>query len=230
MSELAAAMASCAGASAEREQKMIEAITETHESTGEGSFSSQTLCAQEVQKIVETQEKTAREPGEIELRKLIKGAEIVSPSSWQEERQNWLGFRHRLRTWLSVVDPKVLQALDVVDKEPTKKLSMCDCAEEGKALSDRLYGILSSHTKNRPQRVLQAITQDNGLEGYGRLLEFNASATKARSLKLQRQIMNYRFSKEAGYSENILRFEELLKEFERPSKEKVSESLKMGPL
>ena len=42
--------------------------------------------------------------------------------------------------------------------------------------------------------------------------------------------MNYHFSKEAGYSANILKFEELLEEFERASQEKVSESLRIGNL
>ena len=32
--------------------------------------------------------------------------------------------------------------------------------------------------------------------------------------------MNFRFVQEAGYSENILKFEELLEEFERASQEK----------
>ena len=42
--------------------------------------------------------------------------------------------------------------------------------------------------------------------------------------------MNYRFSEEAGYSENIFKFGEVLEEFERASQEKVSESLKIGTL
>ena len=42
--------------------------------------------------------------------------------------------------------------------------------------------------------------------------------------------MNFRFVQEASYSENILKFEELLEEFERASQEKVSESLKIGAL
>ena len=63
MSELAAALASYAGASAEREQKLIKAITETHKSTGEGIVSSHTLFTQEVRRIVDAQEKKANEPG-----------------------------------------------------------------------------------------------------------------------------------------------------------------------
>ena len=53
-----------------------------------------------------------------------------------------------------MVDPKVLQALDVVEEETIKKLSMTNCSAEGKAFSKRLYGILSTYTKNPPQRVL----------------------------------------------------------------------------
>ena len=197
---------------------MIEAITETHKSTGEGIVSSQTMFSQEVQELL----KHRRRKPENQER---WSSTSSSPSSWQEERRHWNDFRHRLRTWLSVVDPKVPQGLDVVEKEPSKKLSVIDCTKdctkEGEAFSKHLYGILSSYTKNQHQLVLKAITQQNGLEGYCRILEFHAPATKARSLQFQRQIMNYRFSKEAGYSENILKFEELLEEFERASQEKV---------
>ena len=67
---------------------MTEIITETHKSTGEGIVRSHTLFTQEVQRIVEAQEKKAREPGEIDFHKLIKASDIFAPSSWQEERQN----------------------------------------------------------------------------------------------------------------------------------------------
>ena len=136
----------------------------------------------------------------------MKSPDVFAPSDWQEDGQNWLEFRHTLTTWLAVVDPRSLQALDVVESDPGKKQNMNGNTEEGKALSKRLYGILSSYTKNRPQRVLQAIMQENCLEGYRQLLEFNASATKARSLL---QIMNFRFVKEAGCSENIIKFGEV---------------------
>ena len=230
VSELAQALSTFAGASAEREQRMIAAITETHKSTGEGIATSHSLFTQEVQKIVEVQEKKARELGEVEFHKLIKAPDVFAPTTWQEERQTWLDFRCRLRTWLSAVDGKALQALDAVEAEPGTKLDFKGFTPEGKATAERLYGILSSFTKNRLQRVLQAITQEIGLEGYRQLLEFNAPATKARSLQLQRQIMNFRFTKDAGYGENILKFEELLEEFERAWREKVSESLKIGTL
>ena len=42
--------------------------------------------------------------------------------------------------------------------------------------------------------------------------------------------MNYRFSRDAGYSENIFKFEERLEEFAHASQEKVSESVKIGTL
>ena len=57
MSDLAAAMASYAGASADIEQKLIEIIAETHKSTGEGIASSHSLFTQEVQRVVDAQEK-----------------------------------------------------------------------------------------------------------------------------------------------------------------------------
>ena len=126
-----------------------------------------------------------------------------------------------------MVDPRSLQALDVVESDPGKKQDMNGYTEEGKALSKQLYSILSSYTKHQPQRVLQAIMQENCLEGYRQLLEFIAPATEARSLL---QIMNFRFVKEAGYSENILKFAELLEEFERSSQETVSVSLSIGTL
>ena len=191
VSDLAQALSTFAGASAEREQRMIEAITETHKSTGGGIASSHSLFTQEVQKIVEAQERKERYPGEVDLRKIIKAPDVFAPTSWQEERQTWLDFRHRLRTWMCVVDPKGLEALDAVERNPGTRQDMGGLTEEGKATAKRLYGILSSYTKNRPQRVLQSITQENGLEGYRQLLEFNAPATKARSLQLQRQIMSW---------------------------------------
>ena len=83
-------MASYAGASAEREQKLIEAITETHKSTGEGIVSSHALFTQEVQKIISAQEKKSREPGEVEFHKFIKAPDVFAPSSWQQERQTGL--------------------------------------------------------------------------------------------------------------------------------------------
>ena len=68
-------MASYAGASAEREQKLIEANTETHKSTGEGivsSASSHSLFTQAVQRTKDAQENKARDAGEVKFDKLIK--------------------------------------------------------------------------------------------------------------------------------------------------------------
>ena len=48
-----------------------------------------------------------------------------------------------------MVDPKSLQAWDVVGKDPTEKMDMTTYADEGKALSKRLYGIVSGYSKNR---------------------------------------------------------------------------------
>ena len=57
VSDLAAAMASHAGASADGEQKLIEIIAETHKSTGKGIASSHSMFTQEVQRVVDAQEK-----------------------------------------------------------------------------------------------------------------------------------------------------------------------------
>ncbi|CAE7300201.1 unnamed protein product, partial [Symbiodinium sp. CCMP2456] len=208
----------------QREQNLVGALQNVLQQSRTDMALSQEALSSRIKEVFEQ----SREKGEIQLHKLVKAPEAFSPSTWQEERNSFGDFKHRLRTWLGAVDTDILQLMDKAEKNPEKEFKFSSLTSQEQTNSKKLYSILSSYTKNRPQRVVTTVKEENGLEAYRQLVFFNQPNTKARSLQLHREVMGFRFDKDKTYNENFLKFEELIDEYEKASKEKTSDSFKMG--
>ena len=208
----------------QREQNLVGALQNVLQQSRSDMALSQEALSSRIKEVFEQ----SREKGEIQLHKLVKAPEAFSPSTWQEERNSFGDFKHRLRTWLGAVDADILQLMDKAEKDPEKEFKFSSLTSQEQTNSKKLYSILSSYTKNRPQRVVTTVKEENGLEAYRQLVFFNQPNTKARSLQLHREVMGFRFDKDKTYNENFLKFEELIDEYEKASKEKTSDSFKMG--
>ena len=208
----------------QREQNLVGALQNVLQQSRSDMALSQEALSSRIKEVFEQ----SREKGEIQLHKLVKAPEAFSPSTWQEERNSFGDFKHRLRTWLGAVDTDIPQLMDKAEKDPEKEFKFSSLTSQEQTNSKKLYSILSSYTKNRPQRVVTTVKEENGLEAYRQLVFFNQPNTKARSLQLHREVMGFRFDKDKTYNENFLKFEELIDEYEKASKEKTSDSFKMG--
>ena len=207
-------------------ERMLATLKEISEQSISGFKESQESVATQLRAAV----KESRNIGEVELHKLVKAPDVFAPTSWQEEKNNFAEFKHRLRTWLGSLDSRIVAALDVVERAPHEPLNMADMTEAGKETSRRIYSIMSSYTKNRPQRVVHAVKDQNGMEAYRQLLYFNQPNTKARALQLQRELQAFRFDKDKTYNENLLKYEEMIEEYEKASKERTSDAFKIGTI
>ncbi|CAE7514351.1 unnamed protein product [Symbiodinium sp. CCMP2592] len=213
-----------AAAGEQREQNLVGALQNVlQQSRSDMALSQEALSSRIKEVLVESREK-----GEIQLHKLVKAPEAFSPSTWQEERSSFAECKHRLRTWLGAIDDEILTLMNKAEKEPAKELEFDKLSVKEKTQSKKLYSILSSYTRNRPQRVVTAVKEENGIEAYRQLVNFNQPNTKARSLQLHREVMSFRFDKDKTYNENFLKFEELIDDYEKASSEKTSDSFKMG--
>ncbi|CAE7457814.1 unnamed protein product, partial [Symbiodinium microadriaticum] len=179
----------------QREQNLVGALQNVLQQSRSDMALSQEALSSRIKEVFEQ----SREKGEIQLHKLVKAPEAFSPSTWQEERNSFGDFKHRLRTWLGAVDTDILQLMDKAEKDPEKEFKFASLTSQEQTNSKKLYSILSSYTKNRPQRVVTTVKEENGLEAYRQLVFFNQPNTK-----------------------------ELIDEYEKASKEKTSDSFKMG--
>ena len=158
---LAEEIRNTAAAGSQREAGMTQAFQETlaavqqqHTAAQEALTAAHTNAATTFEEIGASLEKAVKErnPGEVELHKLIKAPEAFSPGTWQEEKSGWTEFRNRIRIWLGAVDEKMVRIMDLVERglKEDKMVKMADTSSDAKEASRRLYSVLCSYTKGRP--------------------------------------------------------------------------------
>eukprot|EP00435_Cladocopium_sp_Y103_P049630 s2564_g15.t1 len=93
----------------------------------------------------------------------------------------------------------------------------------------KLYSILAGIFKNRPLKVLHAVTEANGLEVWRQLRTLYVPKTKGRSLALLNALMPV-FTKDRSCHEQVQGMERLAEEYRKASGHEVNEDILLSTL
>ena len=129
--------------------------------------------------------------GASELHKLVKAPEVFAPSTWDEERKTFLDFHRKFKTWLSAIEPRFGEHMDVIERDTGTPLNAGDMTPRTAALGKKLYAVLTSYTKGRPLRTVSKVRGQNGFEAYRLLVHENMPTSQVRNFHLLQNIINH---------------------------------------
>ena len=171
-----------------------------------------------------SQHAESRRPGEIDLHKMIKAPEVFGPATYKEERDGFLEFRVKMRSWIGALNNDILEKINSVEmdrREESWEWTKLTPAE--KEQSRKLHSILASYTRARPLRTLKQVPHENGFDAWRLLVEEHQPHSRARSLQLLNNVLHYRFDNKKSTQENILN-----EEYEKASGDLVAEDMKIS--
>ena len=176
-----------------------------------------------------SQHAESRRPGEVDLHKMIKSPEVFGPTTYKEERDGFLEFRVKMRSWIGALNNDILAKINKVEEDRSEaRWSWDRLTDEEQAQARKLHSILTSYTRGRPLRTLKQVANENGFETWRLLVEEHQPHNRARSLQLLNQVLHFRFDNKKSTQENILKFEEYIEEYEKASGDIVQEDLKIS--
>ena len=176
-----------------------------------------------------SQHAETRRPGEVDLHKMIKSPEVFGPTTYKEERDGFLEFRLRMRSWIGALNPDILAKIDAVEMDRREESwEMSKLSTQEQSMAKKLHSILTSYTKGRPLRTLKQVPRENGFEAWRLLVEEHQPHSRARSLQLLNNVLHYRFDNKKSTQENLLKFEEAIEEYEKASGDLVAEDMKIS--
>ncbi|CAE7626085.1 unnamed protein product, partial [Symbiodinium microadriaticum] len=164
------------------------------------------------------------------LRTLVQKPDVYKPTTRDQEIESWSDWKHGLKNYLSVVDAKYVEEMEVIESDPSRPSSISTMADDTKRRARELYSILVSFMRGRPAKLARAMKDQNGYEvledpDYG-----DAASSRQRQLALVAQLSTVRFDPAKSLSEQVTRYEEIIAEYERISSLKFSEDLKKTTL
>ena len=165
-----------------------------------------------------------------DLLRILAKPDVFKPETRQEEVDRWPDFKFQLQNLLVAMDPAYADELEEVEARGAGEIDVGRMEANTLARSRRLYTLLGSYVKGRALRIVRQVNAQNGYEAYRQLLREYQPSTRARSLALVTQLAQARFTDRVSYSEQIARYEEVIREYERVSGETYSEDLKIGTL
>ena len=166
--------------------------------------------------------------GASELHKLVKAPEVFSPGTWDEERKTFPDFRRKFKTWLSAIEPRFGDHLDVIERGTGTPLKEGDMTPRTKALGKKLYAVLTSYTKGRPLRTISKVPGQNGFEAYRLLVHENMPKSQVRNFHVLQNIINFKAESGKSLNENVLAFEQLIEVYAKISTITVGDETKLA--
>ena len=165
---------------------------------------------------------------EVQWRKLIKTPDVFGPSASKEERDQFPDWKHKMKTWLSAVEPELAGDLNKVESARDTPFPMADFTPRTKERSMKFYSILASYTKNKPLRVIKSMTDYNGLEAWRNLIQEHEPYTRGRGLALLNKVLNHKFDNKKTHLENLVAFEEAIENYETAANDVMSDDVKVS--
>ncbi|CAE7214402.1 unnamed protein product, partial [Symbiodinium microadriaticum] len=164
------------------------------------------------------------------LRTLVQKPDVYKPTTRDQEIETWSDWKHGLKNYLSVVDAKYVEEMEVIESDPSRPSTISTMADDTKRRARELYSILVSFMRGRPAKLARAITDQNGYEVWRTLTMEMQPSSRQRQLALVAQLSTVRFDPAKSLSEQVTRYEEIIAEYERISSLKFSEDLKITTL
>ena len=174
---------------------------------------------------------SAHEARRIEaLSRFIQKPDMYRPDREQEIDQ-WVDWRHVMRNYLGVIDSNYLVEMDLVEAATHEEAGL-DAARHPDAArrSRELYAILASFMRGRPLKILRNVPSSNGYEAWRQLMLEMQPRTRQRQLALMTQLRKMTFDMKKSLNEQLGKFDEVVREYERISGSTYPEDLKVSTL
>ena len=162
------------------------------------------------------------------LLKSIK-CDVWRPATREEELKTWREWWLQFSTWLLAVEPASEKDLQEMDIDTPVDCELMDDATL--ARSQRLYAVLCSLVKGRPLLIIRAY--DSTKEGYEALRALRKEMEpkeKTRTLALMRRLAAWEFNAGQGLYEQLIKYEEALKQYETASGTNFPEELSLATI
>ncbi|CAE7436535.1 unnamed protein product [Symbiodinium sp. CCMP2592] len=190
-----------------------------------GAATAAAAAAQAAQAVLETSESYRRSDV---LRTLIQKPDVFRPDTREQEVEQWSEWKHMIKNYLSVVDTKMLEDMETIEKSPTRPSTVDGMDAAVRKRSIELYAILLSFVRQRPAKLVRGVPSNNGFEAWRVLVGEMQPATRQRQLALMSQLAGIRFDANRSLAEQIVKYEELIKEYERVSGSTYPDDLRIS--
>ncbi|CAE7264821.1 unnamed protein product, partial [Symbiodinium sp. CCMP2456] len=165
-----------------------------------------------------------------QLARLVQRPDIYKPETRDQETDQWVDWRFAFVSYLGVIDSKFVEELEWVEAQSSEEKLMEKMDSDTQMRSRELYAILLSFVRNRPAKMVRAVTRSNGYEAWRQLLVEMMPSSRQRQLALASQLTATRLDPKRPINEQVGRYEELIREYERVSGSKYSEDLRISTL
>ena len=140
-------------------------------------------------------------------------------------------WKHQFSNWLTFGDDRFRTLLETAEGQ-SRESTMEDFTAEGKALSRKLYRILTSYLKGPALSITRAVRPtENGFLVWRRLNAEYRPLSRQRGMALAQVLATYpAFPKDKSVMECILALEEVVHQYNQVTGEEYPKSLLMGTL
>lgn len=167
-----------------------------------------------------------------EASKVVKQPEAFSPSTQDEELSGWPDWKLAFKAWITYADPAYKAELKEAEEAGDTKITRAGLAsEEAKKRSDQLLAILTTLLRKRPLKILKSCEADCGYDVWRELARQFEPKTRTREISLLQAFLQVpAFTKDRSLLEQILGLERVAEEYDKVSKETLSDSVKLSVL
>eukprot|EP00435_Cladocopium_sp_Y103_P049904 s97_g15.t1 len=181
-----------------------------------------------------TREATERRGGGFaEANKVVQCPKEFGHATTLEDQTQWSDFSFTFKSWLFFAEPAFEHDIRYIEENPTVPVIFQEnpSGVASKERARKLYSILAGILKNRPLKVLRAVTEANGLEVWRQLHTLYVPKTKGRSLALLNALMQMpAFTKDRSCREQVQGMERLAEEYRKASGHEVNEDILLSTL
>ena len=165
-----------------------------------------------------------------QLARLVQRPDIYRPETRDQETDQWVDWRFSFVSYLGVIDSKFAEEIEWVEAQAGTEKLMANMDLQTQVRARELYAILLSFVRNRPAKLVRAIPHNNGYEAWRQLVVEMMPSSRQRQLALVTQLTSTRLDPKQALGEQLGRYEELIREYERVSGTKYAEDLMISTL
>ncbi|CAE7197298.1 RE1 [Symbiodinium sp. CCMP2592] len=159
---------------------------------------------------------SAHEARRIEaLSRFFQKPDMYKPDTREQEIDQWTDWRH----------------MDTVEARTNEEANLNATTHPDAARRSReLYAILASFIRNRPLKILRNVAGSNGYEAWRQLMLEMQPKTRQKQLALMTQLNNMTFDPKRSLNEQLGKFDEVVREYERISGTTYPDDLRVSTL
>ena len=159
----------------------------------------------------------------IDPSRLLKSPETFNYATKDLETKYFSDWAYTFKSWVTFLDPLYGKDLDSVEEhlDLERPLSAMDSEQANRA--KKLHGVLCSYLRQGSLRLHKSAEQTNGIESWRRLHRELNPVSRQRALALLQALNEFPAFTAAKLLDNLLSYEELVKDYERVSKTKLGD-------